>query len=91
MKEIGESIHVEIVANKLYLKQKLYGLKMHEGSNLQQHVNAFNQMINDLERHDVKVEDEDKAYILIFSLPYSYEHLVATLTYTKDSISLEVI
>ena len=27
--------------NKLYLKQKLHGLKMQEGSNLKQHVNAF--------------------------------------------------
>uniref|UniRef100_A0A453GU10 Retrovirus-related Pol polyprotein from transposon TNT 1-94 n=1 Tax=Aegilops tauschii subsp. strangulata TaxID=200361 RepID=A0A453GU10_AEGTS len=29
--------------NKLHLKQKFYGLKMHEGSDLMEHVNAFNQ------------------------------------------------
>jgi hypothetical protein len=28
--------------NKLYLKQRLYGLKMAEGSNLSQHINVFN-------------------------------------------------
>ena len=30
------------LTNKLYLKQRLYGLKMQEGSNLAQHVNIFN-------------------------------------------------
>ena len=46
--------------NKLYLKQKFYGLKMQEGSDLMEHVNAFNQLVTDLARLDVKIEDEDK-------------------------------
>jgi hypothetical protein len=36
--------------NKLYLKQRLYGLKMTEGSDLSQHINVFNQIIGDLKR-----------------------------------------
>ena len=71
------------LTNKLYLKQRLYGLKMQEGSNLAQHVNIFNQIITDLVRVDVKIEDEDKVIILLYSLPPSYEHLVTTLTYGK--------
>ena len=71
------------LANKLYLKQRLYGLKMQEGSNLAQHINIFNQIITDLVRVDVKIEDEDKAIILLCSLPPSYEHLVTTLIYGK--------
>ena len=34
--------------NKLLLKKKLYGLKMVEGSSLDQHINVFNQIISDL-------------------------------------------
>lgn len=64
---------------------------MQKGSDLQQHVNAFNQIVNDLTRLNVKVEDEDKACILLCSLPSSYKHLVITLTYEKDSIILEMI
>ena len=30
------------LTNKLYLKQKLYGLKMAEGIDLSQHINVFN-------------------------------------------------
>ena len=77
--------------NKLYLKQKLYGLKMQEGSNLQQDVNAFNQIIKDFSRSDVMIDDEDKACILLCSLSSFYEHLVTTLTYGKDSIDLKTI
>ena len=34
--------------NKLPLKKKLYGLKMVEGSALDQYINMFNQIISDL-------------------------------------------
>ena len=66
---------------KLYLKQKLYGLKMTESSDLSQHINMFNQIISDLKRIDVKFEDKDKALMLLNSLPASstYENLVITL------------
>ena len=79
------------LTNKLYLKQKLYGLKMQEGSDLAQHVNVFNQIITDLAQLDVSIEDEDRAMILLCSLPFSYEHLVTTLTYRKETIKVEEI
>ena len=42
------------LTSKLLLKKKLYGLKMAEGSALDQHINMFNQIISDLNRVDVK-------------------------------------
>ena len=59
------------LTRKLYLKQKLYGLKMQEGSDLAEHINVFNQLIADLEKVDVKIDDEDIANILLCSLPGS--------------------
>ena len=44
----------KLLTNKLYLKQRLYSLKMAEGSDLSQHINVFNQIIGDLKRVDVK-------------------------------------
>ena len=74
------------LTNKLYLKQQLYDLKMVEGSDLSQHINVFNQIIGDLKRVDVKFEDEDKALMLLNSLPTSsiYENLVTNLAWGKD-------
>ena len=81
------------LTNKLYLKQKLYDLKMAEGSYLSRHINVFNQIINDLKRIDVKFEDEDKALMLLNSLPTSstYENLVTTLMWGKEILDLEEI
>ena len=45
------------LTNKLLLKKKLYGLKMVEGSGLDQHINVFNQIISDLNQVDVKFEE----------------------------------
>ncbi|KAE8681218.1 Indole-3-acetic acid inducible 11, putative isoform 1 [Hibiscus syriacus] len=64
----------------------LYGLKMQDDHDLAQHVNVFNQIVSDLARLDVKIEDEDRAMILLCSLPSSYEHMVTTLTYGKETI-----
>ncbi|GMI64410.1 hypothetical protein HRI_000110300 [Hibiscus trionum] len=64
---------------------------MQEGRDLTQHVNIFNQIIIDLTQLDVKIEDEDKAMILLCSLPSSYEHMVTTLTYGKETIKVEEI
>jgi hypothetical protein len=62
--------------------QWLYNLKVAEGSDLSQHINVFNQIIDNLKRVDVKFEDEDKALMLLNSLPTSstHENLVTTLT-----------
>ena len=81
------------LTNKLYLKQKLCGLKMVEGSDLSQHINVFNHVINDLKRVDVKFEDEDKALMLLNSLPASstYDNLVTTLMWGKETLELEKI
>ncbi|KAK4422118.1 Retrovirus-related Pol polyprotein from transposon TNT 1-94 [Sesamum alatum] len=79
------------ITNKLYLKQRLYGLKMQEGADLAHHVNIFNQIITDFACLDVSIEDKDRAMILLCSLPFSYEHLVTTLTYGKEMIKVDEI
>ena len=64
---------------------------MQEGSDLVEHLNVFNQLVVDLAHREVTVDDEDKAIILLCSLPPSYEHVVTTLTYGKETIKIEDI
>ena len=94
-KEIWDKLATQYMSRtlttKLYLKQKLYGLKMQEGSDLVEHLNIFNQLVADLAHREVTVDDEDKAIILLCSLPPSYEHVVTTLTYGKETIKIEDI
>ncbi|KAE8694724.1 hypothetical protein F3Y22_tig00110777pilonHSYRG00394 [Hibiscus syriacus] len=71
--------------------QMKFGRSWKDDHDLAQHVNVFNQIVSDLARIDVKIEDEDKAMILLCSLPPSYEHMVTTLTYGKANIKVEEI
>jgi hypothetical protein len=56
------------------LKQKLYGLKMHEGANHAEHINVFIQVVTNLVKVDVKLDDEDNAIILLCSWLSSYNN-----------------
>ena len=79
------------LTNKLILKKKLYGLKMTEGSILDQHINVFNQIISDLNLVDVKFVEEGMTLILLNSLPESYDNLVTTLMWGKETLEFEEI
>lgn len=45
-------------------------------------------MILDLEDINVKIDDKDKAMILLYSLPSSYNHLVDTLIYGRQTLTI---
>ena len=79
------------LTKKLNLKRKLYELKMAEGADLAQHVHTFNKIISDLLRIDIKLDDENKAMMLLSSLPASYEQLVTTLLWGKETLEFEEI
>ncbi|KAH9752684.1 hypothetical protein KPL71_014795 [Citrus sinensis] len=77
------------LTKRLSTKKRLYTLQMEEGSSLTTHIDAFNRIILDLEDINVKIEDEDKAIILLSSLPSSYEHFVDTLLYGRQSLAMQ--
>ena len=57
------------------MKKQLYALQMTEATNFVDHLNEFNRILKEVAAIDVKIEEEDKAILLLVSLPPSYEHL----------------
>ena len=47
------------LANRLILKHRLFFLRMHEGTPIKSHIVKFFSIINDLDRIEVKIEDEN--------------------------------
>jgi hypothetical protein len=79
------------LTNKLYVKKQLYGLQMEENIDLLEHHNKFNMLNTQLLNFGVKIGEEDKAILLLASLPPSYDHLVTTLLYGKETLVFEEV
>ncbi|GJY20035.1 retrovirus-related pol polyprotein from transposon TNT 1-94, partial [Tanacetum coccineum] len=77
------------LANKLYLKKKLYTFYMQAERKISEHVDEFNKIVLDLANIKVKFEDEDLALLLLTCLPASYEYFVDTLLYGREALALE--
>jgi len=74
----------------LYLK-KLYVLRMKEGTAVLEHLDFSKKIISKLLVVDVKIDEEDKALILLSSLPETYDHIVTTMLYNKETFILKEV
>ncbi|GJV02743.1 hypothetical protein Tco_1336312 [Tanacetum coccineum] len=77
------------LANRLYLKKKLYIYYMSPSLKLGDHIDEFNKLILDLANIDIEIEDEDQTLILLTSLSSSYKNFVKTLLYGRESLTIE--
>ncbi|CAL8140263.1 unnamed protein product [Prunus armeniaca] len=64
------------VSNKLFLKDELFGLRLEERGDIEDHV-------------EETYKDDDMAIILLRSLPSSFKHFQTTLMFGKESLKLE--
>ena len=77
------------LTNRLYQKKSLYRMTMDEGTSIRDHIAKFKRVVSNLLDVDVKIEEEDQALTLLFSLPDSYENLVQTMLYGKATITMD--
>ena len=77
------------VENHLYLKKKLFCFQYRTSISMSEHLNYYNKIFADLQNLEVDVSSEDKALLLLNSLPDTYDHLITTLLYGKDEIKFD--
>ncbi|KAK5773311.1 hypothetical protein PVK06_049617 [Gossypium arboreum] len=88
---LEEKFLTKSLENRLYMKKKLYRFTYAPGMSMNDHVNSFNKILADLLNLDEKFEDEDKALLLLNSLPDEYDHLTTTLLHGKDTITFDAV
>lgn len=75
------------LTNRLCLRWELYQLKMESGTNLQNHINNFNQLVCQLQNAEEKISDQEQALLLLASLSKSYRPIVHTLLVGREKIT----
>ncbi|VFQ74792.1 unnamed protein product [Cuscuta campestris] len=79
------------LTSRLYLKKRLFGLQMAEKANFNGHLDKFNKITTELDSIDVKIEEEDKALLLLASLPSSFDNIVTTLLFGKETLKFDEV
>ena len=55
--------------SRLQLKSKLYSFQMQRGCSINEHLNRYMRLLTELVNMDVETSEQDKAVILLNSLP----------------------
>ena len=72
------------IENCLHQKRRLYHFQLKKGISIDEHMNNYTNLLADLVNVDVAIKEEEKALILLSSLPNEdYETFVLTLISDK--------
>ncbi|KAH9754149.1 Integrase catalytic domain-containing protein [Citrus sinensis] len=74
--------------NKIFLKRKLYTLRMVESTMVTDHINTLKTLFSQLTTLGHNIEENERAELLLQSLPDSYDQLIINLTNNNPVDSL---
>eukprot|EP00253_Pinus_taeda_P002227 PITA_02227 len=87
--KLGTLYQSKSLVNKLFLRKKLYNLRMKDGDSGTEHLNAT--VVSQLSSVDIKISDEDKCISLLCSLPDSWDSLVIAIGSNATALQFDEI
>ncbi|GMH29834.1 hypothetical protein Nepgr_031677 [Nepenthes gracilis] len=79
------------LATRVHIKKQFYGLRLSKDGSFEKHLDDFNRIVTQMSTLDDVIKEEDKALVLLASLPASYNHIVTTLLFGKDTLKLDEV
>jgi hypothetical protein len=83
--KLGNLYQSKSLVKKLFLRKKLYHLRMEDGYSVTEHLNAFNTLVRQLGSVNITIAEEDKCITFLFSFPDSWDNLVVAIGSTTQS------
>jgi hypothetical protein len=83
--KLGNLYQLKSLVNKMFLRKKLYHLRMEDGDSVTEHLNSFNTLVSQLVSVNITIAEEDKCITLLCSFPDSWDNLVLAIGSTTQS------
>jgi hypothetical protein len=83
--KLGNLYQSKSLVNKLFLRKKLYHLRMEYGDSMTEHLNAFNTLVSQLGSVNITIAEEEKCITLLCSFLDSWDNLVVAIGSTTQS------
>jgi hypothetical protein len=87
--KLGNLYQSKSLVNKLFLRNKLYLLRISEGILVIENLNEFNTIISQLSYVDIKIIEEEKCVSLLCFLSDSWDSLVVAIWRNSTTLALE--
>jgi hypothetical protein len=88
---LGKLYQSKSLVNKLFMRNKLYNLRMKDGDSVGEHLNAFNNVVSQLVSTEIKISNEDKCINLLCSLPDSWDSLVVAIGNNTTTLKFDEV
>jgi hypothetical protein len=89
--KLGKLYRSKSLVNKLFLRKKLYNLRMRDGDLVAKHLNAFNTVVSQLVSVEIKISDEDKCINLLCSLLDTWDSLVVAIGSNTTALKFDEV
>ena len=89
--KLEEVYRSKAMPNRIYMKEKFFAFKMDDSKSIENGIDEFNIVVLDLEELEVKIDEEDKAVVLLNSLPKSLKNFKDTLKFGRDVLTVDLI
>jgi hypothetical protein len=90
--KLGNLYQSKSLVNKLFLRKKLYHLRMEDGDSVTKHLNFFNTLVSQLVSVNIMIAEEDKCITLLCSFPDTLDNLVVAIgSTTQSTLKYEVV
>ena len=83
--KLGNLYQSKSLVNNLFLRKKLYHLRMEDGDSVTEHLNAFNTLVSQLGSINITIAEEDKCITLLCYFPDFWDNLVVAIGSTTQS------